>query len=120
MRSWRILGFVLAIALGLAAGLLAGWLLSPPAAQAAEPQSLRADYKGDFVLMTAEIYSQDGDLAVADARLRPLGAQDSLQAMQQAIITGQELGYEQADMQLLARLFTGLQRYTPVPPEPTP
>ncbi|TDA67958.1 MAG: hypothetical protein D9V45_01320 [Chloroflexi bacterium] len=120
MRSWRILGFALAIAIGLAGGLLAGWLLFPPAAQAAEPQSLRADYKADFVLMTAEIYSQDGDLAAADVRLRSLGANDSLQAVQQAIISAQELGYEQADMQLLARLFTGLQRYTPVPPEPTP
>ncbi|MHB8857198.1 MAG: hypothetical protein ACYC6K_11335 [Bellilinea sp.] len=120
MRSWRILGFVLAIALGLAAGLLAGWLLFPPAAHAAKPESLRADYKADMVLMTAEIYSLDGNLAAADARLQPLGAQDTLQAVQQAIITAQELGYEQADMQLLARLFTGLQRYTPVPPEPTP
>lgn len=120
MRSWRILGFALAIALGLAAGLLAGWLLFPPAAHAVEFRSLRADYKADFVLITAEIYSRDDDLTAASVRLQQLGAQDSLQAVQQAIITAQELGYEQADMQLLARLFTGLQRYTPVPPEPTP
>ena len=120
MRSWRILGFMLAIAIGLAGSLLAGWLLFPPAAQAAEPGSLRADYKADLVLMAAEIYFQGGDLAAADARLQQLGAQDSLQAVQQAIIAAQELGYGQPDMQLLARLFTGLQRYTPVPPEPTP
>ncbi|MHB0988293.1 MAG: hypothetical protein ACYC3P_06470 [Bellilinea sp.] len=120
MRSWRILGFGLAIAIGLAGGLLAGWLLFPTAAQSSAPEDLRSDYKADLVLMTAEIYSQDGNLAAADARLRPLGAKGSLQAVQQAIIAAQELGYEPADMQLLARLFTGLQTYTPVPPEPTP
>lgn len=120
MRNWRILGFVLAIAIGLAGGLLAGWLLFPTAAQSSAPEDLRSDYKADLVLMTAEIYSRDGDLAAADARLQQLGAQDTLQAVQQAIIAAQELGYEQADMQLLARLFTGLQTYTSVPPEPTP
>lgn len=120
MRSWRILGFVLAIAIGLAGGLLAGWFLFPAAAQASAPENLRADFKADVVLMTAEIYSKDGNLAAAEARLQSLGARDTLQAIQQAIITAQGLGYSQPDMQLLARLFTGLQTYTPVPPEPTP
>ena len=120
MRSWRILGFGLAIVIGLVAGLLAGWLLFPTADPATTPAELRADYKADYVLMTAEIYHQDGNLAAATTRLSELGEDDPIQAVQAAILTAQDLGYAQADMQLLAGLFTGLQTYTPVPLETQP
>ena len=120
MRSWRILGFGLAIVIGLVIGLLAGWLLFPAADPASTPDKLRADYKADYVLMTAEIYNQDGDLAAATSRLIELGEDDPIHAVQAAILTAQELGYAQPDMQLLASLFTGLQTYTPVPLETQP
>ncbi len=120
MRSWRILGFGLAIVIGLVIGLLAGWLLFPVADPASTPANLRADYKADYVLMTAEIYSQDADLAGATMRLIELGEDDPIHAVQAAILTAQELGYAQPDMQLLASLFTGLQTYTPVPLETQP
>lgn len=118
MRSWRILGFALAIIVGVIAGLLAGWLLIPGNAQPASPASLRADYQADMVLMTAEIYARDGDLAAAIGRLRQLDAQNPVHAVQSAILTAQQLGYSQADMQRLAQLISGLQSYTPVPVEP--
>ena len=120
MRSWRILGFALAIVIGLVAGLLAGWLLFPSADPMSSPANLRTDYKADYVLMTAEIYHQDGDLAAAGVRLGELGEDDPIHAVQSAILTAQELGYAQPDMQLLASLFTGLQTYTPVPMETQP
>lgn len=120
MRSWRILGFALAIVIGLIAGLLAGWLLFPSADPVSTPANLRADYKTDYVLMTAEIYHQDGDLAAAMLRLSALGEDEAIRAVQAAILTAQDLGYAQPDMQLLAGLFTGLQTYTPVPLETQP
>lgn len=120
MRSWRILGFALAIAFGVIAGLLGGWLLFPAAAQPAVPSNLRADYQADMVLMTAEVFARDDDLPAAVARLQLLDAQNPMRVVQSAILTAQQLGYSQADMQILAHLITGLQSYTPVPTETAP
>jgi len=53
-------------------------------------------------------------------RLSELDEDDPIHAVQAAILTAQELGYAQPDMQLLASLFTGLQTYTPVPLETQP
>ena len=63
--------------------------------------------------MTAEIYIQDGDLAAATVRLIELGEDDPIHAVQAAILTAQELGYAQPDMQLLASLFTGTANLYP-------
>lgn len=115
MRSQRFLWFIIAIFSGLVAGLLAGWVIFPPQATAAEPDSLRADYQADVVLMTAEIYAHDGDLNAAATRLQWLGDEPPLTYVQRAILTGQELGFSQGDMQSLAALFTGLQTLMPTP-----
>lgn len=121
MRAQRILWFLIAIAVGLAAGLLAGWVFFPPAnSGVTAPDSLRSDYKADYVLMTAEIYAQDDNLDDAAARLQFLGSDQPLQYVQIAILTGQDLGYTQADMQALVNLFTALQSWTPFPTSTAP
>jgi hypothetical protein len=121
MRARRILWFSIAILLGLSAGLIYGWLLSPRGAAASAPESLRADYKTDVVLMVAESYAQDGDPAAAAGRLAWLDGTPPVRQVQQAILNGQELGYARADIETLARLFQGLQVWTPVPDsEPAP
>lgn len=113
--------FLIAIAFGLGAGLLAGWVLFPPAGSAdAAPESLRADYQADYVLMTAEIFAGDGSAAGAAERLRFLGDERPLHYVEIALLTGQELGYTQADMQLLVKLFTALEGWSPALPSITP
>jgi len=121
MRAQRILWFSIAIAFGVGAGLLAGWVFFPPAGSAAaEPESLRSDFKSDYVLMAAEIYAKDGNVVDAALRLQFLGSQPALDHVQVAILTGQDLGYTQADMQKLASLFTALQSYATAQPSATP
>lgn len=120
MRSWRILGFGLAIVTGLAMGLLAGWLLFPSAAETASPTSLRADYKADLVLMTAEVFARDADLAAAIDRLRQWDGADPLRTVQSAIVTAQQMEYAPPDVQILAHLYSALQAGTPVPLETQP
>ncbi|MHB1482787.1 MAG: hypothetical protein ACYC7M_13065, partial [Bellilinea sp.] len=94
MRTQRILWFSIAIAFGVGAGLLAGWVFFPPAGSAAaEPESLRADFQSDYVLMAAEIYAKDGNVAEAAVRLQFLGSRPALEHVQVAILTGQDLGY---------------------------
>lgn len=115
MRSQRIFWFVLAIAAGIAGGLLLGWMVLPGRGPADTlPATLRADYRTDVVLMTAEIFQQEGDPASAAASLAVFDPNQSpVRMVQQAILDGQNLGYARADIEMLARLFQALQEWTP-------
>lgn len=114
-RSRRYLWFAVSILAGLAAGIYYGWLINPVQYVDTPPSNLRADYKADYALMAAEIYAADGDLTMASYRLTWLGEVTPLRAVQQAIITGQELGYTEKDIELLANLGDALQKIQPTP-----
>lgn len=114
MRAQRIFWFVVAIGFGLAAGLLFGWMAVPPRAGETTPETLRSDYRTDLALMTAEIYQQEEDPAAAAARLAEFSSGEApLRAVQQAILTGQELGYSPADIESLAQLYQALEAWSP-------
>ncbi len=116
MRALRIFWFAVSIAIGLTTGLLIGWMAVPGQPVDTSLETLRADYRTDLVLMTAEIFQQEGDLSAAAERLVEIDASRSpLRAVQQAIVTGQELGYAQSDIETLARLFQALQTWAPTP-----
>lgn len=116
MRALRIFWFVVSIAIGLTAGLLIGWLVIPGQPEGTTPETLRADYRTDLTLMTAEIFQQDGDLSAAAERLAEFDSSRSpLRIVQLAIVTGQELGCAQSDIETLARLFQALQTWAPTP-----
>lgn len=116
MRALRIFWFVVSIIFGLTAGLLTGWMVVPGQPAETAPETLRADYRTDLVLMTAEIFQQEGDLSAAAARLAEIDpGRSPLRSVQQAIVTGQELGYAQSDIETLARLFQALQTWAPTP-----
>lgn len=101
------------IGVGAAAGIFYGWGLHPAQTSGFPLHTLRADYKADYVLMTAEIYRQDGDLTAALERLTALEDTPPLRIIQQAILTGQQLGYARSDIETLAALFQGLQKGLP-------
>ncbi len=116
MRALRIFWFVVSITFGLTAGLLIGWMVYPGQPGETAPETLRADYRTDLALMTAEIFQQEGDLSAAAARLSEIDpGRSPLRAVQQAIISGQQLGYAQSDIETLARLFQALQTWAPTP-----
>ena len=109
MRRRRIVFFVLAILLGVSAGLFYAWMINPPALGGTTPDTLRKDYKTDYVLMVAEVYQKEHDLGRADSRLAVLKAPSSLRAVQDAILDASDLGYSQTDMSTLAALAMALQ-----------
>ncbi len=116
MRLRRLLWFVIMIALGAGGGILYGWVLRPVQASGFNLDTLRSDYKADFVLMTAEIHRQDGDLTAAAERLARLDEGTSaLRVVQQAILTAQTVGYARSDIETLAALFQALQKGSPPP-----
>ena len=50
-------------------GLFYGWVVNPVEYVDIAPESLRVDYKTDYVLMVAEAYQVDHDLGLAVRRL---------------------------------------------------
>lgn len=102
-----LIGFLLAIVLGLAAGIFYGWLINPVPARNTTITSLRADFQTDYVLMVAEAYPGDADMAAASALLQQVN-EDPLQAVQSAVVTAQQLGYSEQDIQSLRGLQTRL------------
>ena len=70
--------------------------------------ALRQDYHTDYVLMVAESYRSDGNLALAISRLAPMGPETPARLAQQAILTARELNYSNQDVETLARLSQAL------------
>jgi hypothetical protein len=109
VRFNRLFWFLISILVGTGLGLLYGWMINPVRYVNTTPQSLRDDYKADYVLMTAEIYVKDKDLNLARRRLALLGDQNVLRTVQRAILKAQAVGYSAQDMQLMGVLAQVLE-----------
>ena len=117
MRSHRVFFFLLSILVGAGLGLYYGWVVNPARFVETTPDTLRSDYQTDYVLMVAEVFQAEQDTQAAARRLALLG-DSPVRLAQQAIVTGQELGYAHADMELLAGLAQALQFWIPAPEQP--
>jgi hypothetical protein len=111
----RWIRFAIAIAAGIGLGLLVGWAIAPVKYVDTTPDSLRADYKADYVLMVAETYQADGNLGQAMQRLAFLDKQPPLQIAQQGLTYAIAVNYSAADVNLLNHLIQALQVATPTP-----
>jgi hypothetical protein len=105
----RWLRFLIAILLGAGLGLLFGWVISPVKYVNTNPDSLRVEYKADYVLMVAEVYQSEGSLAMANQRLAMLGREPTAQLAQSALSYALNAGYADGDIALLTRLLQAIQ-----------
>jgi hypothetical protein len=105
---------LIALACGVAAGLVYGWVIAPVEFIDTTPETLRADFRADYVLMVAESYYVDKDTGLAAHRLAIIGSQTPADVVKQALQTGREAGYAPNDLILLEGLFTAMQSYQPV------
>jgi hypothetical protein len=98
---------IVGLAVGLGIGLAVGWSL-PVSTVKTLPSALSADWQSDWVLMTAQAYSLDGDLELARQRIAMLGEGDlgarAAQRGEQAVAEGLPPNYIGA----LARLAAAL------------
>jgi hypothetical protein len=111
MSRWT--KFLIAIIIGGAAGLFYGWVVNPVEYVDISPQSLRADYKADFVLMVAESYQVNRDTGLAVRRLALLGTSALTDIVGGALDYGLKNGYPAQDLALIQALGEALVSWNP-------
>lgn len=104
MRKSRLISFFIAILLGVVGGLVLGWRYLPAAVNYTNLPDLRQDYKADYVLMVAEIYSTDGNIENATALLKKLDPANPLRAVEQGLLTAQQIGFAKWEISLITDL----------------
>jgi len=112
MARWIL--FLIVVLLGGALGLVYGWVVNPVEYVDTTPDSLRADFKADYVLMVAESYHANGDVALAARRLALLGGPNLTETVSEAMVFGGQAGYAEDDLALLAQLASDLQTWDPI------
>jgi hypothetical protein len=109
----RWISFLVAILVGLGIGLVYGWAFNPVEYIDTAPNSLREDYQTDYVLMVAEAYQVEGNLALAVRRLALLGGEVPESIVQQATLEAGRLGYLDQDLSLMQELRQDLLSWNP-------
>ena len=105
--------FLIVIAIGAAGGLLYGWVLNPVEYVDTAPDSLRFDYKADYVLMVAEAYQVENSLGLAARRLALLGAEPPSVIAEQSYKDAAQIGYPAADLMLMQKLVEDISNWNP-------
>jgi len=72
----KIIFILIALAAGIGFGLLIGWYVWPVTYTESAPTRMRQDWKDEAIWLAAQAFAYDRDLEAAQARLRPLGADD--------------------------------------------
>jgi len=114
--SSRLLRFLIGLALGVVLGLGYAWRIQPVAYYDTAPDSLRQDYRVDYVLMVAQSYQGEGDLRLALLRLAALGPQPPAEIVEDAAVYAEANGFGQVDREVLRQLADDL-RSIPSSPE---
>jgi hypothetical protein len=118
MSRWT--KFLIAMAIGAAAGLFYGWVVNPVEYVDMSPQSLRVDYKSDFVLMVAESYQADHDLGLSVRQLALLGGAKPTDIVANALDYGLQHDYAAQDLYLIRSLGEAVASWDPKLEMPTP
>jgi len=111
LKRW--IRFLIMIGVGVGLGLLYGWVVNPVEYVDTTPESLRADYRTDFVLMVAELYAADHNVSYAAQRLMFLGEGEPEEKVRDALLFASQNGYSLPDLSLLKDLYDAIQYWIP-------
>jgi len=112
MKATRLFFIFLTLIIGIGAGLAYGWVIDPVEFFDLTPDTLRADYKTDYVLMTAEAYRAEQDPGTAARRLAVLGAQSPSTIATEALDYARTHSFPDSDIALLQELVTAMQAWS--------
>jgi len=118
MSRWA--KFLIAVVFGATVGLFYGWVVNPVEYVDIAPQSLRMDYKTDYVLMVAESYQADHDLGLAVRRLARLASSAPTDIVASALSYALQHDYASQDLSLLQSLGENLLTWNPNQGVPIP
>jgi hypothetical protein len=107
---------VLALLAGIGLGLVYGWFVAPVEYFDITPDSLRSDYKADYVLMIAEAYRVEQDPGLAARRLAVFGSQSPSSIAASGLEYARAADFPDADVLLLQELVTALQAWSGINP----
>ncbi|MBN1304022.1 MAG: hypothetical protein JXA13_06265 [Anaerolineales bacterium] len=113
MPKWSF--FLIAFIVGLTAGLVYGWVINPVEFIDTTPETLREDYRTDYILMVAEAYQGEQDIQQAAQRLAIFGSQAPSRIVTTAYQQAQQYQYTEADLQLIQELASDLENWTAAP-----
>jgi hypothetical protein len=112
MKPTRWIFIFITLIVGIGAGLAYGWYMDPIEFFDLTPETLRADYKTDYVLMTAEAYRLEHDPGTAARRLAIFGAQSPSTIASEALEYSRTNGFPDADIALIQELVTAMQAWS--------
>jgi hypothetical protein len=112
MKSTRWLFILIALIAGIGIGLTYGWVINPVDFYDLTPDTLRADYKADYVLMVAETYHADQDPGLAARRLAIFGSQSPSAIASQGLQYAHSNGFADSDIALIQELVTAMQAWS--------
>ena len=103
---------ILALLAGTGIGVAYGWYMDPVDYFDATPDTLRADYKADYVLMTAEAYQVERDPGLAARRLAIFGTKSSSAIAAEGLAYAQAHSFSDAEIAMIQELVTALQAWS--------
>ena len=112
MKASRLLFILIALATGIGLGLVYGWVVDPVDFFDLTPDTLRADYRADYVLMTAEAYRVEQDPGLASRRLAIFGSHSPSSIASQGLEYSRDIGFADSDIALIQELVTALQAWS--------
>ena len=112
MKSYRWIFIGLALLAGIGIGLAYGWVIDPVDFFDLTPDTLRADYKSDYVLMVAEAYRVEQDPGLAARRLAIFGTQSPSAIASSGLTYARANGFSDADIALMQELVTAMQAWS--------
>jgi hypothetical protein len=107
--------FVVALIAGIALGLTYGWVIDPVDFFDLTPDTLRADYKADYVLMAAESFRFNPDPGLAARQLAIFGSQSPSAIALSGLEYARATGFAESDIALMQELVTALQAWSGLP-----
>ena len=103
---------VLALLAGIGIGIAYGWYIDPVEPIDTIPDSLRADYQADYVLMTAEAYQVEQDPGLAARRLAIFGTKSPSTIAADGLAYARANHFNDAEIALMQELVTALQAWS--------
>jgi hypothetical protein len=111
-NHFRWIFIVLALSAGIGIGLAYGWVIDPVDYFDLTPDTLREDYKTDYVLMTAEAYRVEQDPGLAARRLAIFGVKSPSTIAADGLAYARANGYSDSEVALIQELVTALQAWS--------